>query len=114
MDLNTVGVGERKATAYPSCAASSLDTAVVQPESRQWSLHFSNSASGTMNPPTIGEFKGDRGEFYPGDDQRSRRARAIRDDERQAHRVRFEQAFSTDGGKTWEVNWLATDTRVPD
>lgn len=23
-----------------------------------------------------------------------------------------EQAFSDDGGKTWEVNWIATDTRV--
>jgi hypothetical protein len=26
--------------------------------------------------------------------------------------VRFEQAFSDDGGKTWEVNWIAVDTRV--
>ena len=24
----------------------------------------------------------------------------------------FEQSFSDDGGKTWEVNWIATDTRV--
>ena len=24
----------------------------------------------------------------------------------------FEQAFSVDGGKTWEVNWIAVDTRV--
>jgi hypothetical protein len=23
----------------------------------------------------------------------------------------FEQAFSDDSGKTWEVNWIATDTR---
>jgi hypothetical protein len=27
--------------------------------------------------------------------------------------IRFEQAFSTDGGRTWETNWIATDTRVP-
>jgi hypothetical protein len=26
--------------------------------------------------------------------------------------VRFEQAFSADGGKTWEVNWIATDSRL--
>jgi hypothetical protein len=25
--------------------------------------------------------------------------------------VRYEQSFSDDGGKTWEVNWIATDTR---
>jgi hypothetical protein len=24
----------------------------------------------------------------------------------------FEQSFSEDGGKTWEVNWIAVDTRV--
>jgi hypothetical protein len=27
---------------------------------------------------------------------------------------RFEQAFSADGGKTSEINWIATDTRVQD
>jgi hypothetical protein len=28
--------------------------------------------------------------------------------------VHFEQAFSDDGGRTWEVNWIATDTlRTP-
>jgi hypothetical protein len=26
---------------------------------------------------------------------------------------RFEQAFSADAGATWEVNWIATDTRIP-
>lgn len=25
---------------------------------------------------------------------------------------RYEQSFSDDGGKTWEVNWIAIDTRV--
>jgi hypothetical protein len=25
---------------------------------------------------------------------------------------RFEQSFSDDGGKTWELNWIAVDTRV--
>jgi hypothetical protein len=27
---------------------------------------------------------------------------------------RFEQAYSEDGGKTWEINWIATDTRLKD
>jgi len=29
-----------------------------------------------------------------------------------ANSCRFEQAFSDDGGKTWETNWIAVDTRV--
>ena len=26
----------------------------------------------------------------------------------------FEQAFSPDGGTTWETNWIAVDTRIDD
>jgi hypothetical protein len=26
--------------------------------------------------------------------------------------MHFEPAFSDDRGKTWEVNWIATDTRA--
>ena len=29
-----------------------------------------------------------------------------------ANTIQFQQAFSADGGRTWEVNWIATDTRV--
>ena len=29
-----------------------------------------------------------------------------------ANPASFEQSFSTDGGKTWEANWIAIDTRV--
>lgn len=82
-------------------------------QSRQWSLNFANIVSGTLSAPTIGEFKDGRGEFY---NQETLNGRAIlvrfvitkiTDDS-----YRFEQAFSDDGGKTWEVNWIAVDTRV--
>jgi hypothetical protein len=28
-----------------------------------------------------------------------------------ANEARFEQAYSTDGGVSWEDNWIAVDTR---
>jgi hypothetical protein len=78
----------------------------------QWSLNFANSKSGALSQPTIGEFKNGRGEFF---DQESFNGRAIlvrfEISEVTADSCRFEQAFSADGGKTWEVNWIATDTR---
>lgn len=88
---------------------------LYNPASRQWSLNFANVRSGTLSPPTIGEFADGRGEFYGADtlDGRAILVRfvisGIRPDS--AH---FEQAFSADGGKTWETNWIATDTRMPD
>ena len=30
-----------------------------------------------------------------------------------ANRIHFEQSYSADGGRTWEANWIATDTRLP-
>jgi hypothetical protein len=90
-----------------------LNLRLYNPGSRQWSLNFANSRSGTLSPPTIGEFKNGRGEFYS---QETLNGRAILVrfviSDIKADSCRFEQAFSDDGGKTWEVNWIAIDTRV--
>ncbi len=92
-----------------------LNLRLYNPESRQWSLNFSNAGSGTLSPPTIGEFKNGRGEFY---NQETLNGRAILVrfviSDITADSCRFEQAFSDDGGKTWEVNWIAVDTRIKD
>ena len=41
-----------------------LSLRLYNPTSRQWSLNFSNSVTGTLGTPTVGEFKNGRGEFY--------------------------------------------------
>ncbi len=88
---------------------------LYNPQSHQWSLNFSNVNDGTLSQPTIGEFKNGRGEFY---DQEPLNGRAILVrfviTEISPNSCRFEQSFSDDGGKTWELNWVATDTRVAD
>ncbi len=92
-----------------------LSLRLYNPQSRQWSLNFANANSGVMAQPTIGEFKDGRGEFY---NQETFNGRAILVrfiiSDITPNSCRFEQAFSDDGGKTWEVNWVATDTRVKD
>jgi hypothetical protein len=76
---------------------------------------FCNSNGGTLSIPTIGEFKNGRGEFF---DQETLNDRAILVrfviSDITPNSYHFEQAFSNDGGKSWEVNWIATDTRVKD
>jgi hypothetical protein len=90
-----------------------LSLRLYNPQSRQWSLNFASSNGGTMSQPTIGGFKDGRGEFF---DQETFNGRAIFVrfviSDITPNSCRFEQAFSDDGGKTWEVNWIATDTRV--
>jgi hypothetical protein len=82
-------------------------------DARQWSLNFASRAGGTMTPPVVGEFRNGRGEFY-GSDTLGPRAILVRFviSDITPDSCRFEQAFSDDGGKTWEVNWIAVDTRL--
>ena len=65
--------------------------------------------------PTIGEFKNGRGRVLrPGDVRRiaSILGALCHLGHHSAESCHFEQALATDGGRTWEVNWIATDTRV--
>ena len=97
----------------PAGRIEGLSLRLYNPESRQWSLNFSNQSGGTLSPPTIGEFENGRGEFVA---QETLNGRAILVrfviSNITPNSCRFEQAFSDDGGKTWEVNWIANDTRV--
>lgn len=92
-----------------------LSLRLYDPKSRQWSLYYSNSRYGTLvGPPTVGSFSnGGVGEFYSSDtlDGRAILVRFVIKPEN-ANRIHFEQSFSDDGGRTWEPNWIATDTRL--
>jgi|SRR6266567_2855477 len=86
---------------------------LYNPQSHQWSLNWANSSEGALTRPMVGEFKNGRGEFF---DQESYNGRAILDRNGftsiTSDSSRFEQAFSSDGGKTWETNWAMTFTRA--
>jgi hypothetical protein len=90
-----------------------LSLRLYNPRSRQWSLNFASVNGGTMTPPTIGSFENGRGEFYSQEtlDDRAILVRFVISDITPSS-CRFEQAFSADSGRTWEANWIATDTRV--
>jgi hypothetical protein len=90
-----------------------LNLRLYNPETHKWSLNFASSKGGTLGTPTVGEFKNGRGEFFDQEDFNGRPVlvRFIISDIK-PESCKFEQSFSTDGGKTWEVNWIAIDTRV--
>ena len=97
----------------PAGRIEALSLRLYNAKSRQWSLNFASSGSGSLGQPAIGEFRKGRGEFF---NQETLNGRAILVRfvifDVTPTSCRFEQSFSDDGGKTWEVNWIATDTRV--
>ncbi len=81
---------------------------LYNPGSHQWSQTFASSASGVLGAPEIGEFKNGRGEVYSQEVYNGRTV-LVRGtwSEIKADSHRFEQAYSDDGGKTWETNFIA-------
>jgi hypothetical protein len=89
-----------------------LSLRLYNPETRQWSIYWANSRDGSLGTPMVGAWSDGRGLFY---DQEPFNGRMVF--------VRFifsavtstsfrlEQAFSADGGTSWEANWITTFTR---
>ncbi len=97
----------------PAGAIQALSLRLYDPQSHAWSLNFASSAGGGFGVPTVGRFSNGRGEFYDTETFGGRSVRVrFRISDISADSCHFEQAFSSDGGRTWEVNWIATDTRV--
>ena len=86
---------------------------LYNPQAHQWTLNFANIRNGQLTAPVHGAFdaKG-RGLFY-GVDTLDGQAVLVRFviSHVTANSARFEQAYSADAGATWEVNWIAVDTR---
>ncbi|MBL8277413.1 MAG: DUF1579 domain-containing protein [Pelomonas sp.] len=66
-----------------------------------------------LEPPVVGGFADGVGEFQCDDELRGQpiRVRYRWTDTRTDH-PRWQQAFSADGGQTWETNWVMDFTRV--
>lgn len=90
-----------------------LTLRTYNPQTHLWSLYWANSKDGTVVPPQVGQFKDGVGEFYA-QDMLNGRPIFIRFiwSKTETDMPHFEQAFSDDGGKTWEVNWITDQTRV--
>jgi hypothetical protein len=90
-----------------------LNVRMYNPQSRQWSLNGADSNDGTLEPPMFGSFANGEGVFY---DQEPYHGRMVLVRQRFFNitpiSYRFEQAFSDDGGRTWQPNFLANLTRI--
>ena len=94
-----------------------LTLRLYNPATAEWSLYWANASNGALSlPPTVGRFADDgSGAFYDEEEIAGRQVlvRYLWSEITPAS-AHFEQAFSTDGGSTWEPNWISTQSRVGD
>jgi hypothetical protein len=87
-----------------------------EPRSGQWSIYWADARRpGPLDPPVVGGFTGDTG-IFEGPDTFAGRPIVVRYTWSRVTTPspRWAQAFSADGGATWETNWIADFTRTGD
>ena len=86
---------------------------LFNPASREWSIYWSAGASNMLDVPMIGKFKDGLGEFYSQEVFEGRHIFCrFTWSNITANSAQWEQAFSIDGGRSWETNWMNTFERV--
>jgi hypothetical protein len=111
--LNGLGQLDRYNAVRDGGAVEGVTLRLFNPETGEWSLHWADTVRpGVLLPPMVGRFKGGVGEFF-GDEMVDGKKVLCRFHWSRANAgsPRWEQAFSNDGGKTWETNWIMTFTR---
>lgn len=97
----------------PSGHIEGMTVRTYNTKNHQWSIYWANQANGVFSlPATVGKFKDGVGAFYDQEDWNGQNIFVrflwiVTSPES----PRWEQAFSLDGGKTWETNWMITYTR---
>jgi hypothetical protein len=90
-----------------------LTLRLYNPKTQEWRLYWANSKDGLIVAPQIGQFKAGHGEFYAQDTLEGKSILVKFDwSALTASSPHFEQSFSNDGGKNWEVNWITDQTRI--
>jgi hypothetical protein len=120
-EITAAGGGAPRSCAYsarPNLRAKhgetlALSARLYNPSTHQWAIYGSSIKTGVFDPPVIGQFRNGRGQLYSQDTLQGR-AIYVRFiwQSIDANRTRMEQAFSEDGGKTWETNWIYEGQRI--
>ena len=84
------------------------------PVAGQWNIWWLDGRmAGKLDPPVRGTFTGNEGEFRGPDVYQGRKVDVrFRWHETHSKRPHWDQAYSTDSGKTWEINWRNYFTRT--
>ncbi|MCX5138617.1 hypothetical protein OG521_34705 [Streptomyces sp. NBC_01463] len=107
------GAGNIDEITFPTLGRQGVTLRLYEREAERWSIHWSDSRTGRLDPPVTGGFTGDRGDFHGEDTYEGRPIRV----HFTWHRLgpdtaRWEQRFSADEGRTWELNWTMDLTRT--
>ena len=96
----------------PGGAYNAVTVRTYDPAKAQWSIWwFDSRYPASLDPPVVGRFENGVGTFYADDHFKGKPIRVRFLWTQHSDTPHWEQAFSTDGGTTWETNWTMDFTR---
>jgi hypothetical protein len=85
---------------------------LFDPKTRAWSIYWIDNRRVVLEPPVTGRFEHGVGTFYGRDEFKGTPILMRFIWTADPEHPRWEQAFSTDDGHSWEVNWVMTMERL--
>jgi hypothetical protein len=97
----------------PAREFSGLSLRLFAPQTEEWTVYWVNSRYGLLQAPVHGKWVDGVSRLFGDDEHDGQPVRATYQwsDVTDAT-ARWEQAFSTDGGQTWETNWIMNFART--
>lgn len=100
----TVSIDEND---FPTKGFQGMSLRLYEPAEDRWAIYWINSRDGQMQPPVYGRFENGKGVFAGVDVDDGRPVKVLFDwSDTDTDTPRWSQAFSYDGGATWETNWI--------
>lgn len=105
--LNGIGnIEEHKMIATDGKHVEGMALRLFNPDTKLWSIYWSDSNSGVLDIPVIGSFENGIGYFFAKDVYNNKPILLqFKWDATNTDEPVWSQAFSTDNGKSWEWNW---------
>lgn len=113
LTMGGLGTADDNVLELPSGTYRAMGVRAFDPADGQWRIWWIDGRNADrMDPPVMGGFKDGEGTFFGDDTLRGRPIKVrFRWTKITATTAHWEQAFSPDGGATWEVNWEMEFTR---
>lgn len=99
---------------FPAAKSRGMSLRIYDPAEQVWSNYFVSSRTGQLQPGARGRWTDGTYTAYGEDDLGDRMIPVrLRWSDITSQTAHWEQAYSHDGGETWQTNWTAEFTRRP-